>query len=107
MPCLVGCVAVAFPRIACFLIWLFGDSYFERAFGSWLWPLLGFFFLPLTTLAFAFGMNTLGRPGEMEPVGWLLVVVALAGDLGFWRGGAHGARAFRHRGYGDGWRRPG
>ncbi|HSU38062.1 MAG TPA: hypothetical protein VLJ38_00810 [Polyangiaceae bacterium] len=104
MPCFVGCIAVAFPRLALFLVWFFGDDYFSRAFGTWLWPLLGFFFLPLTTLAFAFGVNTLGRGGEMGPLGWLLVLVALAGDLGLLRGGAHGAKAFRSR-RGD-WRPP-
>jgi hypothetical protein len=105
VPCFVGCIAVAFPRVALFLVWFFSADYFSRAFGTWLWPLLGFFFLPLTTLAFAFGTNTLSRPGEMSPVGWLLVIVALAGDLGLLRGGAHGARAFRSR-RGD-WRPPG
>lgn len=105
MPCLVGCLALGFPRIALFLVWLFGDFYFTRAYGSFIWPLLGFFFLPLTTLAFAFGMNSLGPPGEVTPFGWLLVIVGLAGDLGLWRGGAHGARAFRGRGR-DGWRSP-
>jgi len=107
MPCLIGCIAVGFPRLALFLVWLFGGAYFTRAFGSWLWPLLGFFFLPLTTLAFAFGMNSLGTPGHMSPFGWLLVVVALAGDLGLWRGGAHGAKAYRGSRDRDGWRRPG
>jgi hypothetical protein len=106
MPCLIGCIAVAFPRVALFLVWFFGNSYFERAFGSWLWPLLGFFFLPLTTLAFAFGMNSLGTPGELGPLGWLLVIVGLAGDLGLLRGGAHGAKAFRGRRDRDGWRSP-
>jgi hypothetical protein len=106
MPCFVGCIAIAFPRLACFLVWFFGDDYFSRAFGGWLVPLLGFFFLPLTTLAFAFGMNTLGAPGEMEPLGWLLVLVGLAGDLGLLSGGAQGAKAFRGRRDRDGWRPP-
>ena len=105
MPCLVGCIAVAFPRLACFLVWFFGGSYFSRAFDGWLVPLLGFIFLPLTTLAFAFGMNTLGDPNEMEPLGWLLVLIALAADLGLLGGGARRARA--HRGQRDGWRPPG
>jgi hypothetical protein len=104
LPCFVGCIAVAFPRVALFLVWFFGDDYFSRAFGTWLWPLLGFFFLPLTTLAFAFGVNTLGHGGEMSSLGWLLVIVALAADLGLLRGGAHGAKAFRGR-RGD-WRPP-
>jgi len=105
LPCLVGCIALAFPRVALFLVWFFGDDYLSRAFGTFLWPLLGFFFLPLTTLAFAFGVNTLGNGGDMPPLGWLLVLVGLAGDLGLLRGGAHGAKAFRSR-RGE-WRPPG
>jgi hypothetical protein len=104
VPCFVGCIALAFPRLALFLVWFFGDHYFSRAFGSFLLPILGFFFLPLTTLAFAFGMNSLGRPGEMPPLGWLLVVIGLASDLGLWSGGARGAKAFR--GGRGGWRPP-
>ena len=95
MPCLVGCIAVAFPRLACFLVWLFGNAYFTRAYDSWLLPLLGFVFLPMTTLAFAFGMNSLGTPGHMEPLGWLLVLLALGADLGLYKGGADGAKAWR------------
>ncbi len=97
MPCFVGCIAVAFPRLALFLVWFFGGDYLAEAFGTWLWPLLGFFFLPLTTLTFAFGMNTLSHHGNMSPLGWLFVLIGLAGDLGLLRGGAHGARAFRSR----------
>ena len=82
MPCLIGCVAVVFPRLALFLVWLFGGDYVSRAFGSLVIPLLGFVFLPLTTLAVAFGMNTLGKPDQMEPAGWVLVAIALAVDLG-------------------------
>jgi len=51
-------------------------------------------------------MNTLGEPGEMEPFGWLLVLIALAGDLGLLSGGARGARAFRGGRHRDGWRAP-
>jgi hypothetical protein len=59
MPCLVGCLALAFPRLALFLVWLFGGGYLGRAYDSWIFPVLGFFFLPTTTLVFAFGVNSL------------------------------------------------
>jgi hypothetical protein len=94
MPLFVGCLAVAFPRLALFLVWLFGGNYLSRAYEQWIWPVLGFFFLPLTTLAFAFGLNSLGRAGEMTPLGWLLVALAAAVDLGL-LGGGH--RAWRGR----------
>lgn len=97
MPCLVGCLAVAFPRLALFLVWLFGGGYLGRAYEHWIWPALGFFFLPLTTLAFAFGMNSLGAPGEMEPLGWLLVGLAVVSDLGLTGGGGRALKRKRER----------
>ncbi len=105
MPCLIGCLALAFPRFALFLVWFFGGDYLTRAFDSWLFPLLGFFFLPLTTLAFAFGMNWLGSPTEMEPLGWVLVALAAAGDLGLIGRGAKDARSYSELER-NGWRRP-
>ncbi len=95
MPCLVGCLALAFPRLALFLLWLFGGDYLGRAFDHTLWPLLGFVFMPLTTLAFAYGMNTLGAPGQMEPLGWLLVALAAAADVGLLGGGGRSAKRWR------------
>lgn len=87
MPCLLGCLALASPRLALFLVWLFGGSYLMRPFGSWLWPLVGFLFLPLTTLAFAYSFNSLGHPGQMSPFGWLLTGIALLADIGLLGGG--------------------
>jgi hypothetical protein len=96
MPCLVGCLALVFPRVALLFVWLFGGNYLERAYQSeWLWPLLGFLFLPLTTLAFAYGANSLGSGGDMPPLGWLLVVLALLIDLGLIGGGGRSAYRFR------------
>jgi len=100
MGCLIGCLAIGFPRAALFLVWLFGGSFLHRAYGSFIWPLLGFFFLPLTTLTFAFGVNSLGSHGQMSSLGWLLTVLALGADLGLIGGGQHGMRRYRR----DGWR---
>ncbi len=97
MPCLVGCLAVAFPRLAVFLVWLFGGNYFERAYEQWYWPVLGFFFLPMTTLTFAYAHNSLGQPGAVSPLGWLLVGIGFAADLGLLSGGRSGARHWRDR----------
>jgi hypothetical protein len=95
MPCLLGCLAVAFPRVALALVWLFGGNYLHRAFGSMLWPLLGFFFLPLTTLTFAFVVNALGNAGAVPPFGWLLTGLALLADLGLIGGGRKQWRRYR------------
>lgn len=95
MPCFVGCLALAFPRFALFLVWLFGGNYLSRPYDHWIWPLLGFFFLPLTTLSFAFAVNTLGAQGSPTPFGWLLVGLAAAVDIGLLGGGGNSARRWR------------
>jgi hypothetical protein len=43
---------------------------------------LGFLFMPLTTITFAYAMNTLEPGGEVPPLGWVLVAVAGIVDLG-------------------------
>lgn len=87
MPCLVVLVLLGMPRLALFLLWLLGGGYLARAFESALWPILGFFFLPVTTLAFAYGMNSLGPAGVVPDLGWLLVGIGVIVDLGLFGGG--------------------
>lgn len=82
MPLLVGCLALGFPRLALFSVWFFGGSYLSRSTEHWGFLLLGFFFLPLTTLAFAYATNSLGAPGDVTPLGWILIVLATATDIG-------------------------
>jgi hypothetical protein len=94
MPCLMGCLALSFPRFALFLVWLLGGSYVERAYGGWLLPLLGFFFLPLTTLAFAFRLSA---AGQVSPLGWLIVIIALCVDIGLLGGGSKNAQRWRQQ----------
>jgi hypothetical protein len=88
MPCLMGCLAFFFPRVAIVLIWLFSD-YLGRAYDTVLWPLLGFFFLPLTTLAYAWAVNT---NGTVTGIYLVVVIVAVLVDLGIVGGGAHSGR---------------
>ena len=69
-------------------MWLLGGSYLDRAYDHWLWPVLGFFFLPLTTLTYAYGLNSLGHGQGMTSLGWLLTAIAAAADLGLLSGGS-------------------
>ena len=55
------------------------SDYIGRAYETTLWPLLGFFFMPLTTLSYAFAMNSNGAIDGMYLV---LVVVTVLLDLG-------------------------
>jgi len=82
MPLLLGCFAVIFPRIVLFLVWLFGNGYLERAFKSAIWLVLGFVFLPLTTLAYAYSMHSWSDVSGLRPLGWLIVALAFLIDIG-------------------------
>lgn len=95
MPCFLGCLAVAFPRLALVLVWLFGGDYLLRAYGSRIWLVLGFFFLPLTAITFAFAFNSSANGGSLSPFGWLLTGLALLADLGLLGGGRRQWRRYR------------
>jgi hypothetical protein len=94
MPCIVALLALLTPRLAMFFIWLLTD-WFRLAWGAaWIWPLLGFFLMPYTTLAYMAAMlNAHGVTG-----GWLvLVIVAVMVDLGHFKVSMHGRyRIHRH-----------
>jgi hypothetical protein len=73
------------PRIAMIGIALVSD-YLGRAFGpSLLLPLLGWLFLPWTTLAYAWAINS---RGEVAGLQLLVVIAAVLIDLGLLGGGA-------------------
>ena len=78
MGCFAALLALISPRLALFFIWLFSDL-LGRAFDSWLVPLLGFFLLPWTTLAYAVMWNS---SRGVEGFEWFLVVLAFFFDLG-------------------------
>ena len=78
MGCLVVLIALVSPRLALFALWLFGDL-LSRAFDSWLVPLIGFFVLPWTTLAYA-GMWSSSH--EVRGFEWFIVILAFLIDLG-------------------------
>ena len=86
MGCLIGLVVLLLPRTVMVVLWIFSD-YLSMAFGTWVWPLLGFFVLPTTTLGYAVAQN---RYGGLEGIGLLLVVLGALVDLGALGGGGRG-----------------
>jgi hypothetical protein len=91
MPFVVGCLALLTPRFAIVLVVLFSD-YIGRAYETTLWPFLGFLFLPLTTLAYAWAINS---RGSVEGIYLAVVVVAALTDLGIFGGSASKRRRTR------------
>ncbi|HEX2233664.1 MAG TPA: hypothetical protein VHG69_09900 [Thermoleophilaceae bacterium] len=85
MGCFLALLALISPRLVLFLLWLF-DDVLSRAFDSWILPLLGFFLLPWTTLAYvAFWDWGAGR--EVRGFEWFFVVLAFLIDLSSYAGG--------------------
>ena len=90
MPCLLLLVILLFPRVTLLLMWFF-STYLQRAFhGNLLLPILGFLFLPLTTIVYAWELNS-GLPTEGINLLWLLIAAII--DLGGWGGGARRSRS--------------
>ena len=88
MRCLFGCLGITLPRAVLLGVAIFTD-YLANAYDTLLYPVLGFFFMPLTTLAYAFAMN---EQGAVEGLYLAIVIVAALFDLGLIGGGARSSR---------------
>ena len=76
--CLLTLVISLAPRLVLLFLWLFTYRV-SQAFEGILLPLLGFLFLPFTTLAYLLVWN----PGEgVSGAAWLLVIGGMIFDLG-------------------------
>ncbi len=88
MPCLLILIAFFFPRAVIILLALF-SNFLSNAYTGLLIPVLGFFFLPYTTLAYAWAKNT---HGSVDGFHLAVVIVAVLVDLGVLGGGARARR---------------
>ena len=77
MPCLLALLSVAFPRVAIVLLWLF-TNFFSHIHGIII-PILGFLFLPLTLIVYAYLLNTHQPIG---PIQLVFLFIAIVVDLG-------------------------
>lgn len=82
MCCLLVILALLGPRAGIILWWLFDMSRWSRAFDTIIWPILGFIFLPWTTLAYVlvFSQGIVG-------LDWIVLIIGLLVDLGSYGGG--------------------
>lgn len=75
------------PRAAILVWWLVDQLRWQATFTTFIWPLLGFLFLPWTTLAYVFV-----APGGVYGFDWLWLGIALLADLSTYGGGGYGNR---------------
>lgn len=82
MCCLFAVILFLGPRMGILVWWLLDQNRWERAFDSFAWALLGFIFLPWTTLMFV-----LVGVGELTGFDWIWMGIALFMDLSSYSGG--------------------
>jgi hypothetical protein len=78
MPCLLVLVVLLFPRVILVLMWLFSNT-LDRAYHGLVIPLLGFIFLPITTIVYAWMVN---NGLAIEGVNLIILIIAVLLDAG-------------------------
>ncbi len=88
MCCALATLAILGPRAAVIIWWLLDQARWAAAFNNFILPLLGFIFLPWTTLAYVL----VWAPSGVSVFGVALVALAFIVDIGSYAGGAYGNR---------------
>jgi hypothetical protein len=94
MCCLFAVLVFLGPRAAILVWWLLQPLRWQLAYPVWVWPLLGFIFLPWVTL-----MYVLVAPGGIVGFDWIWLGLALIGDIAWWTGGGFRKRVPGYSGY--------
>ena len=80
--CLLAIMLAGAPRFALFFWWLVDTRHVNDAFGNFLVAILGFLFLPWTTL-----MWVIVYPGGISFWNWIFLGIAFFVDMGTYFGG--------------------
>ena len=88
--CCFGCLGLFAPRLVLLFLWIF-TTLVDRAFSSFVWPLLGILFLPFTTLFYVLVYSV--PDNGPTTLGWVLVLFGFLLDLGSYSSSYHD----RHR----------
>ena len=83
MCCLFTVLVFLGPRAGILVWWLLNPARWQLAFQNFLWPLLGFIFVPWTTM-----MYVLVFPGGVNGFDGLWLGLGLLADIGWWAGAA-------------------
>ena len=78
--CLIALLAGFAPRIVIILAWLFSDRW-DIVWDTWIWPLLGFIFLPYTTIMYVLVWNIATGVSGWD---WLWIGLGVMLDIMKW-----------------------
>ncbi len=84
MCCLLALAGLISPRLAIFVWWLLDPLRWTASFNGPILPILGFLFLPWTTLTFVWL-----APGGIGGFGVVWLLIALVIDASSWGGGQY------------------
>ncbi len=87
MCCVFTTLVLFGPRLGILVWWLINPVRFTAAFGTWIWPLLGFILLPWTTL-----MSLVVFPAGIVGFDWIWLGLGVLADVASHAGGAWGNR---------------
>jgi len=82
MCCFFTALLVFGPRLAILVWWIWNPVYINSIFQSWIWPLLGWLFLPWSTL-----MYMAVAPGGLVGFDWILLGFGVFADIATYMGG--------------------
>jgi len=87
MCCFMSILLFLGPRFGIIVWWLANPTRWDRLFSTFFWPLLGFFFVPWTTLMYvAVGL------GGVHGFDWIWIGLAFVADLVSYGGSGYGNR---------------
>jgi hypothetical protein len=74
--CILALIALATPRLVIVVLWLF-THWFRGVFGTALWPILGFIFLPTTLLWYTAVQHWFAGQWTLVPIAGLVIALAI------------------------------
>ena len=95
--CLIALLAGFAPRLVIILAWLFSDRW-DLVWDTWIWPLLGFIFLPYTTIMYVLVWNIATGVSGWD---WLWIGIGVLLDIWKWASIANNRRGIP--GYAEGY----
>jgi hypothetical protein len=89
MCCLATTIVLMGPRIGILVWWLINPTRFDLAFSTFIWPFLGFLFVPWTTLMY---LAVWSPARGIYGFDWVWLALAFLVDLGSHAGGGYSNR---------------
>jgi len=92
MCCLFAVLAFLGPRAALGLWWIFDQAWFSRVYDTFIWPFVGFIFLPFTTLMWSLILKIDPVTG-VSGFNWVWIIIAVIIDIASYSGSGYGNRS--------------